>query len=192
MRSLVQTSFLAATAAFVVSACQTSVPGGFTTPPGSTNVVAKASGFTFPPKVGEFVRVGTTQYDSGGQDVSVKYEAGKLVILDVYNYPAGTSLTSEVQARKIEIKTLHPDARVASEATITIRPGGQSHTGSKIVFFFSQNFRSDVGGPYKSQLLLFKENGRFVKFRATYPQAHAERAEAIIKNFVNGLPWPDR
>ena len=173
-----------------VSGCQTPAPGGFTVPPGTTNLVTNVSGFSFPPKVGDFVRVGATKYDPAGYNVSVKYEAGKLVVLDVYDYPAATSLATEVQNRKAEIKLLHPDARVASETPVTIRPGNHAHQGTKVTFFFSQNFRSDIKGPYKSQLLLFKDKNRFIKFRATYPREHIERAEAITSQFVNSLVWP--
>jgi hypothetical protein len=185
--------FLVCAIAILGSGCQTPVPGGFTSEAGSNNVVARASGFVFPAKVGAFTRVGPIQYDSAGQDVSVKYEAGKIAILDVYDYPArDLTMTGETRTRENEIKSMHSDARLVSEQAVTIRPGGVVQRGVKAVFFFAQNFRSDVGGPYKSQFLLFKWKGRFIAYRATYPRSHADRAEAIINEFLDRLAWPAR
>ena len=121
----------------------------------------------------------------------MKYEAGRLVVLDVYDYPAqGRSLESELHTRENEIKSLHSDARLISEGPVTIRPAGRSQHGLKAVFLFSENFRADVPGPYKSQLLLFRRKGDFVKYRATYPREHAPRAEAVIDEFLRKLAWP--
>jgi hypothetical protein len=190
MKRILHAAFAASLTALILGGCQT-VPEGFTTEPGSNNLVARTSGFAFPPKVGDFTRIGPIQYDSAGQDVSVKYEAGKLVILDVYDYPArDLTLAGETRTRENEIKASHPDARLISEQPITIRPRGESQRGVKAVFTFAQNFRSDISGPYKSQFLLFKLKNRFIAYRATYPSGHAVRAEAIINDFVNRLAWP--
>ncbi len=187
--------FVLCLSALFLAACETVPTGpqsGFSPVAANGNLVTRVTRFSFPPEIGAFKRIGGHQYDAAGLDVSVKYEAGRLIVLDVYDYPAKNgSLQNELRFREGEIKQTHADARLISETPITIHPGGQSHTGQKAVFEFTQNFRPDVKGPYKSQLLVFPVRDRFVAYRATFSRDHADRAERELDQFLNALAWPN-
>ncbi|MGH7936066.1 MAG: hypothetical protein ACREF8_03560, partial [Chthoniobacterales bacterium] len=96
-------------------------PGGFAGGSGESDLVIKSSGFRFPARVGVFVRSGSRRYDSAGQDLSVKYQAGDLIVADVYEYPSnGKTLLTEFANRKDEIRLAHSDARLLREGSVTI------------------------------------------------------------------------
>ncbi len=178
--------------ALFVTACQTTGPAGKAGLASTADnaLVMVASGFVCPAQVGAFRRTGGIQYDAAGQDVSVKYEAGQLIVLDVYSYPMQRkSTTAELRFRENEIKALHPDAKLLSESPITIRPGGVTHRGEKAVFNFAEVFRGDIRGPYKSQSLIFPDGPRWVAYRVTYTRDHSTRAEFEIERFLNALVW---
>lgn len=183
-------------AVLCLSACQTTTTtlprSGFEAADGHGNLVTRSSHFAFPSHVGPFRRAGSRQYDAAGEDVSVKYEAGHLIVVDVYDYPMEReSIGAELRFRENEIKATHPDAKLISKKPVTIRPGGRVRRGEKAVFTFSQVFRADVRGPYKSQCLIFPRARRWIAYRATYTADHAARAEEEIDQFLNALAWPE-
>lgn len=176
----------------LLASCETAPRAGPGVTTRSTNdVVLPSTGFTFPARIGVFTRAGSQRYDANGQDVSVKYLAGALIVADVYDYPTyGKTEGAEFVARKTEIKQYHSDARLLSEGAVTIHPAGQSHRGRRAVFRFSKNFQGSVKPPYQSELLIFQRGSRFVEYRFTYSAAHSETAAAEIENFLSALTWP--
>jgi hypothetical protein len=164
-----------------------------TTVEGKTNAIINASnsaaGFKFPSRVGLFLRQGSIKFDQGGNPYA-SYWAGGLILADVFYYRTyGHTLEREYSDCKDYVKMVSPNARLISDSAISITPGGHAHRGRRAVFTV-QKGRLAARGPAKSQLLIFPHNDRFLKFRITYPQAHAERAEQEIDNFVRSFPWP--
>jgi hypothetical protein len=45
-------------------------------------------------------------------------------------------------------------------------------------------------GPAKSLLVIFVAGDRFLKFRITYPIAHADRVDREVDTFLRSFPWP--
>lgn len=178
----------------VLSACATVTPppGGFAGGTGQNDLVIQRSGFRFPARIGVFVRQGGHQYDAAGQDLSVKYKAGELIMADVYEYPSGgKNLTTEFADRKNEISMAHSDARLLREGKVTIHPGGKARTGWKAIFAISQGYHYSFPPPYQSDLLVFLRGARFIEYRFSYSAGHRERAESEIKKFIDSLAWPE-
>ena len=182
--------------ALLLSSCatvQTSPPvvGGFSGGNGQSDLVIQNSGFRFPARVGVFVRAGGKQYDAAGQDLSVKYKAGEMIIGDVYEYPrAGKDLRTEFADRKDEVRLAHSDGRLLREGPVMIHPGGVARRGWKAVFAISEGYHYSFPPPYQSELLVFERGSRFIEYRFTYSAGHRERAEREIENFLDGLAWP--
>jgi hypothetical protein len=178
--------------ALSLSGCQTTAPlpsGGVASIDG--DLVFRATGFRFPTRVGSFARVGSRQYDAMGEDVSVKYQAGAVIVADVYEYPShGKTLATEFADRKDEVRVEHSDARLLREGTAKIRPGGETHVGRRAVFAVSTNYRYNFPPPYQSELLVFQRGDRFIEYRFTYSAAHSERSEMEVRRFLDSLRWP--
>ena len=135
-----------------------------------------------------FVRHGPVKADSRG-DPNATYWAGALAFADVFYYRTfGHTLEREYADCKDYVKMFTPDARLISDSRFIISAGGRTRTGRRAIFT-SKNL-GGVRERVKSQLLIFPHNDRFLKYRITYPQAHAERAEQEIDNFVRSFPWP--
>jgi hypothetical protein len=148
-----------------------------------------SAGFTFPSRVGLFVRHGPIKFDEGGNPYA-SYWAGELILADVFYYRTYRhTLEREYSDCKDYVKIVSPNARLISDSAISISPGGHAHSGRRAVFTV-QKGRLANRGPAKSQLLIFQLGDRFVKYRITYPLAHAERAEKEIDNFLRSFPWP--
>ena len=183
--------------ALVLSSCATAPPapppgpGGFTGGSDGSDLVIRSTGFRFPARLGVFVRGDTQQYDEAGQDLSVTYEAGVLIVATIYEYPTGgKTVWTEFADRKDEIKSVHKDARLLHEGEVTIHPGHKARRGSKAVFAISQGYHYQFPGPYRSDLLVFGRGNRFIEYRFSYPAAHRERAEIEIAKFIDALAWP--
>jgi hypothetical protein len=176
-----------------LSACATVPrgPGGFAGGSGASDLVIQSTGFRFPARLGVFVRGGGKQYDAAGQDLSVKYKAGELIIADIYEYPSGgKTLAAEFADRKDEIKLAHSDARLLREGPVTIHPGGIERSGWKAVFAISQGYHYSFPPPYQSDLLVLQRGARFIEYRFSYSASHRERAESEIRKFIDHLAWP--
>ncbi len=188
-----------ALAVLVLSSCATvppapppPAPGGFAGGSGGGDLVTRSTGFRFPARVGLFVRDDSQQYDEAGQDLSVTYQAGVLIVATVYEYPTGGKmLETEFADRKDEVKSVHKDARLLRDEEVTIRPGRKSRRGRKAVFVLQPGFAYHSEQPYQSDLLIFQRKGRFVVYRFSYPAAHRERAEIEITKFIDALSWPE-
>jgi hypothetical protein len=182
----------------VLSSCATvppappPAPGGFAGGSGGSDLVARSTGFRFPKRAGLFVRGDNQQYDEAGQDLSVTYQAGVLIVATIYEYPTGgKTLDMEFADRKDEIKSVHKDARLLRDEEVTIHPGRKARRGRKAVFVLQEGFAYHSEQPYQSDLLIFERRNRFVAYRFSYPAAHRERAEIEIAKFIDALTWPE-
>ena len=186
---------LAVVGALFLSSCATTPQpagiGGFIGGQGAGDLVIRSSGFRFPDRIGHFRRVGGQQYDQAGQDLSVKYQAGALIVADVYEYPKRQSGATEFAIRKQGIKTLHADAKLLREESVTIHPGPTARSGRRALFAISQGYHYSFPPPYLSLLLVFERGERFLEYRITYAAAHRERAESEIDQFLDTLTWPE-
>jgi len=178
-----------------LSSCATTPPppppGGFSGGSSGSDLVIGRTGFRFPARVGLFIRGGSQQYDAAGEDLSVKYQAGAMIVADIYDYPTGgKTLRTEFADRKREIKSYHADALLLREEEVTIHPGGKARRGRKAVFAVSQGYHYSFPPPYQSDLLVFQRGDRFLEYRFSYSAAHREAAESEIAKFVDALLWP--
>ena len=187
-----------ALAVLVLSSCSTVPPapppasGGFAGGSGGSDLVTRSTGFRFPARVGLFVRGDSQQYDETGQDLSVIYQAGVLIVATIYEYPTGgKTLDTEFADRKDEVKSVHKDARLLRDEEVTIHPGRKARRGRKAVFVLQEGFAYHSEQPYQSDLLIFQRGNRFVAYRFSYPATHRERAEIEIAKFIDALAWPE-
>lgn len=138
---------------------------------------------TFPSRIGLFVRHGRVESDNAG-DPLAHYWAGSLVLASVYYYrTSGHTLEREYSDCKDQVKINSPSARLISDSAFSI-PGRRG----KRAIFAARKGPLALGGPAKSQLVIFAAGDRFLKFRITYPIAHAERAEKEIDIFLRSFP----
>jgi hypothetical protein len=154
-----------------------------------TRAANSAGGFKFPAQVASFRRSGPVKSDAAG-DPYASYWAGHLILADVFYYrTSGHALQREYSDCRDYVRIYTPSARLISDAVITISPRGESYRGHRAIFTAKKG-RLGPGGPAKSQLLIFQLGDRFVKYRISYPLAHAERAEQEIDLFLKALAWP--
>jgi hypothetical protein len=171
----------------LLAACQ-SAPTAFG--PGATpdQLVHRASRFSFPSRVGSFVRERAIQYDSSGQNVSVGYNAGLLIAATVYVYPAaGPPLGTEFASRRAEVSGGHPGASLVGQRTVTVTPRGVS---ARAASFSYTDIFAHTSQQLTSELVLAQHGNQFVKYRFTYPASHADRASTEINQFLRSLSWP--
>ena len=187
-----------AVAVLVLCSCATvptapsAAPGGFLGGSNGSDLVTRSTGFRFPARVSLFVRGDSRQYDETGQDLSVRYQAGVLIVATICEYPTGGKmLDTEFADRKAEIKSVHKDARLLRDEEVTIHPGGKARRGRKAVFVIKEGFAYHSEQPYQSDLLVFERGNRFVEYGFSYPAAHRERAESEIEKFIDALTWPE-
>ena len=155
----------------------------------ATRVADSAAGFKFPPQVESFRRSGPIKFDPAGDPFGT-YWAGRLILADVFYYRTdGHTLQREYSDCRDYVKIYTPGARLISDSVTTISPGGKSYRGRRAIFTAKKGGLA-ADGPVKSQLLIFQLGDRFVKYRITYPLAHAERAEQEIDGFLRALAWP--
>ena len=141
-------------------------------------------GASFPKSLGAFKRDGAVKRDPGGNPMAT-YHAGRLVLLTMYYYEDGRSFADEFAVCQGHVKTVHPDARLLSEEAVRLHGRGK-----RAVFAFQASFLGGTRTKVLSELIMFPHNDRFLKFRATYPAAHAARARVEIDSFIRALPGP--
>jgi hypothetical protein len=140
----------------------------------------------FPSRIGLFARQGRVESDNAG-DPLAHYWAGSLVLATVYYYRTrGHTLEREYSDCKDEVKIASPNARLISDSAFSL-----SGRRGKRAIFTAQKGPLAARGPAKSQLLIFPAGDRFLKFRITYPVAHAEAAEKEVDVFLRSFPWPN-
>lgn len=191
MRFLKSALPLAAALAFsaLLSACRTPAPDAFDVEQSAAgHITHRHSRFSFPPRVGFFTRQDVFQYDKRGEDVSVSYQAGALIDATVYVYPARRrSLERELETRIAEILAVHPGGRLHSQRTQAVTP--QRTPGKVVEFSFTEPYAGSTQ-TLRSELILTKRGSRFLKYRFTYPESHAERSRQEIEKFVAAFDWP--
>jgi hypothetical protein len=139
----------------------------------------------FPSRIGLFVRHGQARLDNAGDPLAA-YWAGSLALATVYYYRTrGHTVEREYSDCKDEVKVYSPSARLISDSAFSI----SGRRGKRAIFTVPKGPLA-AGGPAKSQLVIFMAGDRFLKFRITYPIAHAERAEKEIDAFLRSFPWP--
>ena len=95
---------------------------GKTKPTGASN---SAAGFNFPTQVELFLRQGPIKFDQGGNPYA-SYWAGALILADVFYYRTYShTLEREYSDCKDYVKISSPRARLISDASIRISPGGK-------------------------------------------------------------------
>jgi hypothetical protein len=140
----------------------------------------------FPNRVGLFVRHGRVRLDNAGDPLAA-YWAGSLALATVYYYRTrGHTVEREYSDCKDEVKVYSPSARLISDSAFSI----SGRRGKRAIFSVPKGPLA-ARGPAKSQLLIFGARDRFLKFRITYPLAHAEGAEREIDVFLRSFPWPN-
>ena len=140
----------------------------------------------FPSRVGLFARQGRVESDDAG-DPLAHYWAGSLVLASAYYYRTrGHTLEREYADCKDQVKISSPNARLISDSAVSI----SARRGRRAIFTVKKGPLAGRG-PSKSQLVIFAVGDRFLKFRITYPIAHAERAEKEIDIFLHSFPWPN-
>lgn len=145
----------------------------------STSATQKA--FSFPKSLGAFKREGAVKRDPAGNPIATYY-AGRLVLIDMYYYKDPLPFAGEFANCEDYVKLVHPDSRLISEGTVRLHG-----TGKRAVFSFQARFLGGSKTKVLSELIMFPHNDRFLKFRATYPAAHAARARAEIDSFIRAL-----
>jgi hypothetical protein len=154
-----------------------SIPNAGATTPAAKRVL-------FPARLGAFERAGRTQHDADGTSVG-SYYAGRLVVLGVYYYKDSLSFAQEFATCREDVKTVMPNAQLVSDTPSALR--GQ---GRRATFSVRGDFLGDPDVKLVSELLMFPENDRFLKFRVTYRADHADRARAEVDSFVRSLSLP--
>ncbi len=148
---------------------------------------ASATGFggVFPSRVALFTRHGSVELDHWG-DPLADYWAGSLVFANVFYYRTrGHTLEREYSECKDAVKIGSSHARLISDAAFML----SGHRGKRAIFSIQKGGLATTE-PAKSQLVIFTVGDRFLKFRITYSQAHADRAEQEIERFLRSYPWP--
>jgi hypothetical protein len=160
----------------------------------------------FPEKVGEFQRGEIHQFDDKGTDVSGGFNHTTLPIaftLYVYPSPSITSFGSpanvvatarakltdrEFEARKKEIMSVHPGAKLIEQRDISHSDGGQTFPGKTAVFEFDDIF-AGAKTTVRSQLIIFcyVSEKWTVKYRVTHPKS--VDADKAIQEFIEGWKW---
>jgi hypothetical protein len=158
-----------------------------------------ASGMEFPPGIGEFNRTLLLQYDTGGRNISARYQidgATMKIEASVYVYPAPPvsgsmrteRCTSQLDAASNDLAKDHPSLRRIGDDTITLDVGGAAHAGQRASFTWEQPLPTERL-PAAAQIYLFCRAAESwqVEYRFTYPRELG--AAPIIDDFMRRLPW---
>lgn len=151
-------------------------------------IVHRDSSFTFPPRIGSFVRASGYQYDPMGKDISVGYNGDIPVVVTVYVYPtSGRSLEADLVRQSAEVLATYPDCELLGTRSVVVTP--QSVAARAVSFAFLANFRGERQQMY-SELVLAQRGSRFVKYRITYPASLADLAVEDSSRFLQHFAWP--
>lgn len=168
-----------------------------------------SSGMMFPVVVGDFARGSITRFDAEGLNVGVGYDLyqmPKVVAATIYVYPSpsivsvgspanviesarATLCQNEYDARKREIVSAHPGARLLNESVLASPREGVSSAGKTALFEYEEVFvglRQSLHS--RLDIFCYIDEKWTVKYRFTYP------AESDVKqdlaNFIKTAPWP--
>lgn len=166
------------------------------------------SGMMFPVTVGEFIRGTITRFDAQGLNTSVGYnlyQIPKAAAATIYVYPSpsivsigspenvvesgrSTLCQNEYEARKREIISAHPGAKLLNEDVLASPKNGVIGTGKTATFEYEEVF-AGVRQPLHSRLDMFCYiNGKWtVKYRFTYPVTYDAKED--LAKFIVTVPW---
>ena len=170
--------------AVLLTSCGT-LPPTFERASDST-LIFTPSQWRFPVSIAGFKRAEVVRYDQAGFDCSVAYNHPSSIAATVYTYPAsGRSLDTEVRGVSGEIERQHRSGPAKIRAIASF--GG--HNGIRLGHSYAGVFAMRPQ-ELRSQTLIFRIGASFLKFRITYPEANAERAEVAINAFLAQYQWP--
>lgn len=160
---------------------------------------------SYPQQIEGFLRVDVHQYDRAGQNVSVGYNQFFLLTttsigFTAYFYPMAAPkgvpdaerLERHFAAAAREVEEAHPGTEVVVEKTpVTAEKNGRTYSGLRCVF----KFDGDFGGRGQRQTLLsdlcvFRDGDRAVKYRITFPAKEEKQARKRLEKFLKAFPWP--
>jgi hypothetical protein len=141
------------------------------------------TGVTFPKRLGVFEREGEIEYDAGGNPTA-RYLAGRLIFLHAFYYK-DNSFATEYASCRDSVKVIHPDARLISDSSSNLQASGRH-----AIFTYQDKFLGGAKSKLMSELMMFPHRDRYLKFRITYPAAHADRARREIDSFVRAFELP--
>ena len=153
----------------------------------TTGTITHSTGFEFPEKVGDFVRVNVRNYDTKGEDLSAGYNNDSLFIAaTVYVYPRrGESLQAHFKETFEGIVSDRTGAVAGEPKEINLVQNGKSIKGHYGDFSVDEN-----GVRSLSETHIFQFGTYFVKYRFTYPNDLQAAAKPAISAFMAGLKWP--
>lgn len=156
----------------------------------------------YPEQIPPFIRVGFRKYDQRGENVSVGYNrffllATTVTAFTAYFYPLPAArgndpLAEHLEVARREVLKAHPGAEVVASADVTAAKKGRTYKGRRLTFRYDAEF----GPPGKRQtvlsdLYLFRDGKRVVKYRVTFPLAEEKTEREHVEKLVAALPWPD-
>jgi len=155
----------------------------------TASVVKHATGFEFPEKVDEFVRVDVHNFDNSGQDLSATYNKIALAaVATVYVYPRrGQGLHPHFKETFEGIVADRPGAVASEQKTVELEQRGSMHTA-----YYGYFEVEETGIKKVSEIYLFELDDYFVKYRITYAAGMRSDAEKAISEFMKNLTWPAR
>lgn len=147
---------------------------------GARGDVDPKTGMKFPARVGSFQREGGIEYDAAGYPEAT-YLMSRIALASAFYYKDAPFLTEYANARAaVKIKT--PSARLISDGTSNLHPGGR-----RAVFTFEGVFLGRPKTKLLSELLMFPRGDYYLTFRVTYSASHADRARQEIDSLVRAF-----
>jgi hypothetical protein len=169
-------------------------------PPGSLYERVRSS---YPEQIPPFLRAGFRKYDERGENVSVGYNRFFLLTttacsFTAYFYPAPPAraaddpLAAELLRASQEILRAHPGAKEGAPRPVTAEKKGQTYKGLRVAF----QFETEFGAPGRrqavvSELYLFRDGRRMVKYRVTFPASEEKTEREHLETFLAAFPWPE-
>lgn len=155
----------------------------------------------YPLRVGPFRRGNIFAYAPDLKDISIGYalyEADRQAASAIYLYHLETPEPNDQETilrhyaeLKASIERVHPGAQILEESRVSVRQQEKTIEGLKAVF----GYREALFGLKQnlaSELYLFRQNDRFVKFRHTYPLDQRGVVKDDLKLLMETLNWGDR
>lgn len=154
----------------------------------------------YPLRVGPFRRGNIIAYAPDLKDISIGYalhepdrQAASAIYLYPLDVPEGNDLDTIMRhyaELKATIERVHPGARILEESRTIVRQQEKTIEGLRAVFGYREVLfgrKQDLA----SELYLFRQNDRFVKFRHTYPLDQRRAVKDDLRLLMETLKWGD-
>ncbi len=155
----------------------------------------------YPLQVGPFRRENIIVYAPDLKDISIGYalyEPNRQAASAIYLYPldAPDRIDQETTLRhyaelKASIERIHPGARILEESQARVRQEEKTIEGLRAVFGY-QEILFGRKQNLASELYLFRQNDRFVRFRHTYPLDQRGAVKDDLRLLMETLKWGDQ